>query len=87
MALFEEVPSESDHRHYNVRSPVTLESIGEFDAATAAEVQGAVDRARKAQHEWALKSFAERAEVLWRWVDVIVEGQDDIIDLVIKETG
>jgi succinate-semialdehyde dehydrogenase/glutarate-semialdehyde dehydrogenase len=87
MALFEEVPSESDHRHYNVRSPVTLESIGEFDAATAAEVQGAVDRARKAQREWASKSFAERAEVLWRWVDVIVERQDDIIDLVIKETG
>jgi len=87
MALFEEVPSESDHKHYNVKSPVTLESIGEFDAATAAEVQGAVDRARKAQREWALKSFAERAEVLWRWVDVIVERQDDIIDLVIKETG
>jgi hypothetical protein len=31
MALFEEVPSESDHKHYNVKSPVTLESIGEFD--------------------------------------------------------
>jgi succinate-semialdehyde dehydrogenase/glutarate-semialdehyde dehydrogenase len=87
MALIEEVPSESDRRHYNVKSPVTLESIGEFDAATATEVQSAVGRARKAQREWALKSFAERAKVLWRWVDVIVERQDDIIDLVIKETG
>lgn len=87
MALFEEVPSESEHRHYNVKSPVTLESIGEFDAATAAEVQSAVDRARRAQRAWGEKSFAERAEVLWRWVDVIVERQDDIIDLVIKETG
>jgi acyl-CoA reductase-like NAD-dependent aldehyde dehydrogenase len=87
MALFEEVSSESDHRHYNVKSPVTLESIGEFDAATATEVQAAVDRGRKAQREWASKSFAERAEVLWRWVDVIVERQDDIVDLVIKETG
>ena len=87
MALFEEVPSESDHRHYNVKSPVTLESIGEFDAATAAEVQDAVSRARKAQREWARTSFAERAKVLWRWVDVIVERQDDIIDLVVKETG
>ncbi len=87
MALFEEIPSESGHRRYNVKSPVTLESIGEFEAATAAEVRGAVDRAREAQREWALQSFAQRAKVLWRWVDVIVERQDDIVDLVIKETG
>lgn len=87
MALFEEVPSESGHKHYNVKSPVTLESIGEFDAATAAEVRGAVERAGKAQREWAARSFAERAEVLWRWVDVIVKRQDEIVDLVMKETG
>jgi len=87
MALFEEISSEPGRRHYNVKSPVTLESIGEFDAATAGEVQGAVDRARKAQRKWALKTFAERADVLWRWVDVIVERQDDIIELVVKETG
>ncbi len=87
MALFEEVPSESGHRRYNIKSPVSLESIGEFEAASAAEVKAAVDRARKAQREWATRSFAERAQVLWRWVDVIVERQDEIIELVIKETG
>ncbi len=87
MALFELVSSESGRRTYDVKSPVTLESIGQFDAASTAEVREAVDRARKAQREWATKSFAERAEVLWRWVDVIVERQDDIVDLVIKETG
>ncbi|MBC8188793.1 MAG: aldehyde dehydrogenase family protein, partial [Proteobacteria bacterium] len=53
MALFEEVPSESGHRRYNIKSPVNLESIGEFEAASAAEVKAAVDRARKAQREWA----------------------------------
>jgi len=87
MALFEEIESDSEHRRYNIKSPISLESIGEFDAATAAEVQSAVKRARKAQRDWATRSFAERAAVLWRWVEVIVERQDDIVELVIKETG
>jgi acyl-CoA reductase-like NAD-dependent aldehyde dehydrogenase len=87
MALFEEIPSESGHRRFKLKSPVHLESIGEFQSATKEEVKAAVDRARKAQREWATRSFAERAKVLWRWVDVIVERQDDIIDLVMKETG
>ena len=88
MALFEQLPSvDSEHRRYNIKSPVTLESIGEIEAASPEEVRAAVDRARKAQREWATRSFDERAEVLWRLVDQIVEHQDEIVDLVIKETG
>ena len=90
MALFEPIPSDDDasgRRRYNVKSPVTLESIGEFEAASDDEVRAAVDRARKAQREWATKSFSERAEVLWRLVDQFVERQEDIVDLVVKETG
>ncbi len=88
MALFEQLPSdETGRRLYNVKSPVSLESIGEFEAATAEEVRAAVDRARKAQREWATKTFDERAEVLWRLVDQLVERQDEVVDLVIKETG
>ena len=49
--------------------------------------EAAVGRARKAQQEWAKRSFDERAEVLWRLVDQFVERQDEVIDLVIKETG
>jgi succinate-semialdehyde dehydrogenase/glutarate-semialdehyde dehydrogenase len=90
MALFEQIPSDDSapgRRRYNVKSPVTLESIGEFEAASDEEVRAAVDRARKAQREWATKSFAERAEVLWRLVDQLVARQDDIVDLVVRETG
>ena len=43
MALFEEVASDSGRRRYNIKSPVTLESIGQFDAATAQDVQGAFE--------------------------------------------
>jgi succinate-semialdehyde dehydrogenase/glutarate-semialdehyde dehydrogenase len=87
VALFEEIQSESGHRRYDIKNPISLESIGVFEAATATEVKAAVVRARKVQAEWATRSFAERAKVLWRWVDVIVERQDEIIELVLKETG
>lgn len=87
MALFEAIPSDSERRRYRVKSPVTLEIIGEFEAGTAGDVQQAVERGRKAQRDWARRSFDERAEVLWRLVDRIVERQDEIIDLVVQETG
>ncbi|MFP6655191.1 MAG: aldehyde dehydrogenase family protein [Myxococcota bacterium] len=87
MALIEEIPSESERRRYRIKSPVSLESIGEFEVATAEDVKAAVERARIAQQAWGTRSFAERAKILWRWVDVIVEAQDELIDLVMKETG
>ena len=87
MALFAEIQSEDATRRFDVKSPVTLESIGQFQAAGPEEVKAAVERGRKAQREWAVRSFDERAEVLWRIVDGLVERQDEIVDLVIKETG
>jgi acyl-CoA reductase-like NAD-dependent aldehyde dehydrogenase len=87
MALFQAIDTQDGRRRYDVKSPVTLESIGQFECATADEVRAAVARARKAQHDWATRSFEERAEVLWRLVDQLVARQDDIVDVVVKETG
>ena len=56
MALFAEIPAEGDARRYDIKSPVTLESIGQIESATAADVQAAVERGRKAQREWATRS-------------------------------
>ena len=79
MALFAQIPSDDDRRVFDIKSPVTLESIGQFQAATDDEVKAAVDRARRAQREWATRSFAARADVLWRLVDQLVERQDEIV--------
>jgi len=87
MAIFESIPADAGRRRYRVKSPVTFEPIGEFDAATKEEVVAAVERARKAQAEWAGRSFDERAAVMWRLVDRIVERQDEIVDIVVRETG
>ncbi len=87
MAIVEALPGDGDRRRYRLRSPATLKEIGEFEASTEAMVQAAVARARKAQASWAGRSFAERAEYLWRLVDVIVQRQDEIVEQVMRETG
>ncbi len=87
MAIVENVDTPGPRRRLRVKSPVSLEPIGEFDCATAEDVKTAVERARKAQGAWAERSFDERAAVLWRLLDLFVERQDEIIDVVIQETG
>ena len=87
MGIVEPIGSGGDRRRLRVRSPVSLEPIGEFECANAADVKVAVERARKAQVEWAAKVPEQRARVLWRLVDQIVEHQEEIIDAVIEETG
>jgi succinate-semialdehyde dehydrogenase/glutarate-semialdehyde dehydrogenase len=86
MAIYERI-SDVPRRRYRVKSPVTLEPIGEFEAATADEVRSAVERARKAQAGWAALSVKERAAYMWRLLDQFVKRQDEIIDAVLEETG
>jgi succinate-semialdehyde dehydrogenase/glutarate-semialdehyde dehydrogenase len=87
MAIVEPVESSGPRRRLRVRSPVTLEPIGEFDCASDDDVRAAVERARKAQAEWSTLSFDRRARHLSRLVDELVARQDEIIDAVIAETG
>ncbi len=87
MAIVETVEIPGPRRRLRVKSPVTLEPVGEFDCATPEDVKSAVERARKAQGGWAKLSFDERAAVMWRLLDLFVKRQDEIIDIVIQETG
>lgn len=70
-----------------VRNPATLEKIAELPVATAADVAQAVRRARQAQFLWREKSFSERARLLYRFRDLLIDRQDKIADVVCKETG
>lgn len=70
-----------------LRSPANLQTIGEIDVSGADAVHGAVERARKAQPEWAGLSFAERGRFLERAVRVIIERQDEWLDVIVADTG
>ena len=87
MAIFELLPSPGPRRRYRVKSPVTLQPIGEFECANAEDVRAAVERARKAQAAWGELPVRERAQYLWRLLDQFTRRQDEVIDAVVQETG
>ena len=87
MAIYEPIESEGPRRRYRLRSPVSLEPIGELSCMTEADVARCLERARKAQPAWAALSFDERAAVMRRVISLVLERQDRITEQVIRETG
>ena len=74
-------------RELEVRNPATGERIGSVPIATPEEVQAAVARARVAQIRWARQSVTERAALLRRYHDLVLDRADDILDTIQKESG
>ena len=74
-------------RRLALASPVDFKPIGEIEVQNAADVRAAVERARKAQPAWAALSFDERARVMRRVLQLLLERQEECIDVVLRETG
>ena len=88
MAVLEALDTNgSERRRFLVKSPGTLEPLGEFEVTSADEVEAAVERARLAQQRWAAKSFAERAAVMRTALKILVDQQEDYIDVICRDTG
>lgn len=68
-------------------NPATGESLGEVGSASAEDVRIAAARAAEAQRGWAALPPAERAAVLRRAGDLIEEHLEEIVSLVIAESG
>lgn len=72
-----------------VRSPCSGELIGSVPAATKADVELAVDTARKAfdTGAWPRLSPAERQAILKRFAELHVRQEEDFAQLVTRENG
>jgi succinate-semialdehyde dehydrogenase/glutarate-semialdehyde dehydrogenase len=70
-----------------VRNPATLEKIAELPVASPADVAAAVARARAAQTSWQKQSFAERAKLLYRFRDLLIDEQERLADILTAESG
>jgi acyl-CoA reductase-like NAD-dependent aldehyde dehydrogenase len=70
-----------------VRNPATLEQIAELRVASRADVLTAVSRAREAQTAWRGMSFGQRAKLLYRLRDLLLDEQDKLADVLTAETG
>jgi acyl-CoA reductase-like NAD-dependent aldehyde dehydrogenase len=88
MAVVEAVTSApGEKRRLRLANPATLEPLGELEIDDAIHVREAVDRARKAQAEWAAADFAERELHLQRALRVLVARSDEFVDRIVEETG
>ncbi|HEY1232837.1 MAG TPA: aldehyde dehydrogenase family protein [Candidatus Binatia bacterium] len=70
-----------------VRNPATLEKITELPVARSNDVAMAVTRARKAQQTWAKTNFPERARLLYKLRDFLLDEGDRLADIMTAETG
>ena len=70
-----------------VLNPATGETIAEVPAATAEDVDRAVQAAKKALPEWLETTPGERGEMLLKLADAIEEHADEIAELESRNVG
>jgi acyl-CoA reductase-like NAD-dependent aldehyde dehydrogenase len=82
MAIVEPIESQGGgRRRLGLSNPATLEAVGAIEVDSAADVAGAVERARKAQPAWAELGIPARARYLERAIRVLLARQEEFIDL------
>src|SRR6185369_12317069 len=71
----------------NVDNPATGEIVGTVPKLGAAETREAIEAANRALSAWRKKTAKERASVLRKWFDLMLEHQDDLAKLMTVEQG
>lgn len=75
------------HRTIDVLNPATNEIAGSVELSRSADVVDAVERARAAQVSWAARSYHDRARVLRRFHDLLLERSAGMLDVIQSESG
>lgn len=68
-------------------NPATGALLGEVPDQTPAEVRAAVEAARQAQREWGARPVEERARRVARYAEVLMVHVEEVIDLLVRESG
>ena len=63
---------------FEVRNPSTGDVLAHVADLGRAETARAIDAAEKAGKEWAARTAKDRAKVLRKWFDLMMEAQDDL---------
>jgi succinate-semialdehyde dehydrogenase/glutarate-semialdehyde dehydrogenase len=70
-----------------VTDPASGEVVGAVPSFGAEETRQAITAAQKAQVAWRARTAADRARVLRRWFDLVMEAQDDLALILTREQG
>jgi succinate-semialdehyde dehydrogenase/glutarate-semialdehyde dehydrogenase len=79
--------SDSGARRYATINPYTGQTEKEFPFLETGEVDGVVDRAHAAYGEWGRRPVEERAAIVGRAAELMLERKDELAALVTKEMG
>ena len=79
--------SAADNQTFSKMDPATGRECCRVARSRAADVQSAVECARKAQPAWASTTVVRRGEILRRIAMLMQEHRGAIADLVARETG
>jgi len=71
----------------SVRNPATGEVLGKVPRMGAAETRRAIEAAAAALPAWRAKTGKERAAILRKWADLMMECQDDLALIMTSEQG
>ncbi|MGN6668194.1 MAG: NAD-dependent succinate-semialdehyde dehydrogenase [Trinickia sp.] len=72
---------------FEVFDPATGASLGSVPNMGAAETARAIDAAQAAWPAWRKKTAKERAAILRRWFDLMIENSDDLAMILTTEQG
>jgi succinate-semialdehyde dehydrogenase / glutarate-semialdehyde dehydrogenase len=70
-----------------VRDPATDELVAEVPALSRAQTTAALEAAHRALPGWRARSGKQRAQVLRRWFDLVIEHGEDLARLITLEEG
>ncbi|WP_371748987.1 succinic semialdehyde dehydrogenase [Aquihabitans sp. G128] len=70
-----------------VTSPLNGGVVGEVPIGTAEDVAAAVAECRRVQQRWAATPVKDRAAVLLRYHDLVLDHQEELLDLIQAENG
>ena len=77
-ALAERVEAADPSRYRAITDAMTGESLGRVPHCTHDDVVAAAERARAVQRTWAQRPVRERAEVMLRFHDLVLQRQDEV---------
>ena len=77
----------SSGRTDEVFSPINGQPVAHVPQSTPADVAQAYAKARRAQESWARTPLADRAAMLLRLHDLVLDRQAEILDLIVWESG
>lgn len=70
-----------------VTNPADQTLIGHVQAHSREEVEATILRARDAQKAWARTTAKQRAAILMRWYELLMENQEDLARIMTLEQG